>query len=152
MATPDRLFPFPPVFSFSFLLSTWCSKVGGRAKNKSALEIWKSTKMKFESQSCIYTAISLSFLSCLSTSQNINVFLHLILHLKCFPHTEFFQFEKIQVFQILLDFPPHYREFLFPLQFSPIASPTILATLCNHILSLCHTADQFTIIARQWDI
>ena len=101
--------------------------------------------MKFESQFCIFTAISLSFLFCLFTSQNINVFLHLILHLKCFPHTEFFQFEKIQVFQILLDFLTHYREFLFPLQFSPIASPTILATLCNHVLSLYHTADQLTI-------
>ena len=33
-----------------------------------------------------YTAILLSFLFCLATSQNISVFLHLILNLKCFPH------------------------------------------------------------------
>ena len=33
-----------------------------------------------------YTAILLSFLFCLATSQNICVFLHLILHLKYFPH------------------------------------------------------------------
>ena len=53
--------------------------------------------------------------------------------------TEFFQYEEKKVFQILLDFPTHYREFLSPLQFSPIASLTILADLCNHVLSLSHS-------------
>ena len=66
----------------------------------------------------------------------IYVYFYILSSILNISRTEFFQYEEKKVFQILLDFPTHYREFLSPLQFSPIASLTILANLCNHVLSL----------------